>query len=213
MPSLSHSLSNKILYAFSTSFFNFIGHLLTPDWDKRLLGLRSLPIKTVIDIGANEGQFSQKLQHYFPQASFYAFEPLPLPYQKLSHWAKKSPQQILTFNLALGEKEEVIEMNNHLYFHPSSSILPTTALCEAAFPMVKKQEKITIQQSTLDQQIVGLNHCLKADILLKLDVQGYEDRVIQGGQATFKQARACIIEVSLDRLYENQAQFRDIFYA
>ncbi len=212
MPSAFRLMSDKIIYSFSTRLFNFVGGLLTPNWDKRLLGLQSLPIKTIIDIGANEGQFSQKLWHYFPKASFYAFEPLLLPYQKLSHWAKKSPQQIWTFNLALGETEKVIEMNHHLYFHPSSSILPTTELCESAFPMVKKQEKVTIHQSTLDQQILQLDHDLKSDILIKLDVQGYEDRVIRGGQATFKQARACIVEISLDRLYDHQAQFRDIFY-
>ncbi len=52
---------------------------------------------------------------------------------------------------------------------------------------------------------------LQDDILIKLDVQGYEDRVIQGGLATLKRSRACIIEVSLDSLYDGQANCTTLF--
>jgi hypothetical protein len=48
------------------------------------------------------------------------------------------------------------------------------------------------------------------DILIKLDVQGYEDRVIRGGMETFRKARACILEINLDQIYEKQADFRDL---
>ena len=41
----------------------------------------------------------------------------------------------------------------------------------------------------------------------KLDVQGYEDRVIAGGSKIFATATACILEVCLDSLYEGQAGF------
>ncbi len=44
-----------------------------------------------------------------------------------------------------------------------------------------------------------------------MDVQGYEDRVIRGGIETFRKAKACITEINLDVLYDNQARFKDIF--
>ena len=51
-----------------------------------------------------------------------------------------------------------------------------------------------------------MNH----EILIKLDVQGYEDRVIKGGEETFKKAKACIVEVNLYKLYEGQTNFKEI---
>ena len=206
------SLFQKLLYTASNHLFNLIGHLLTPAWDKRLLGISQLPIQTIIDIGANEGQFARQMKHLFPRAKIHAFEPLPIPFAKLSRWARTDLQKIVVYNLALGESQDTIRINNHLYFHPSSSILSTTELCESSFPMVKKQEKVTISQSTLDQEMANIDPQTMGMILIKLDVQGYEDRVIRGGQKMFAQATACIVEISLDLLYEKQAQFRDIFY-
>lgn len=206
-----HPLVETVTYRFSNRFFNWLGHCLLPAWDQRLLGLRRLPIQTIIDIGANEGQFAKKMKRYFPQAVIYAFEPLPLPFQKLSRWAAAYPGQVLAFNLALGETSTTIEMYSHLYFNPSSSVLATTALCETIYPMVKKQAMLSVPQSTLDQVMQGLGRNLSPDILIKLDVQGYEDRVLRGGLSTLQRAKACIIEISLDPLYQAQAQFGDIF--
>ena len=49
-----------------------------------------------------------------------------------------------------------------------------------------------------------------AEIVIKMDVQGYEDRVIRGGRETFAKAKAVILEVCLDPLYEHQANFKEI---
>ena len=43
-----------------------------------------------------------------------------------------------------------------------------------------------------------------------MDVQGYENRVILGGTKTFDIAKACILEVNIESLYERQATFKDI---
>lgn len=37
-----------------------------------LLGLKSLPIKMIIDVGANEGQFAKMISKFFPDAMIYA---------------------------------------------------------------------------------------------------------------------------------------------
>jgi len=42
-----------------------------------------------------------------------------------------------------------------------------------------------------------------------MDVQGYEDRVIRGGAKVFASARACLLEINLDALYERQASFNE----
>ncbi|MFW5664538.1 MAG: FkbM family methyltransferase [Coleofasciculus sp.] len=202
---------NKVSYKISNQFFNLVGHLLVKEWNPKLLGLSKLPIRSIIDVGANDGNCSQKLSRIFPQSHIYSFEPLPEPFKKLEQWGKQQKGRVKVFNIALGDSIQAIEITKHLYFNQSSSILKTTQLCERIYPMVKKQQTIVVQQSTLDHKISSLPTPLAPDILIKLDVQGYEDRVIRGGIETFKQAIACIVEISLDILYQEQADFKDIF--
>lgn len=102
-------------------------------------------------------------------------------------------------------------MVSHLDHSPSSSFLKTTNICETLYPFTKRQTFSSIKLTTLDKIIVdNLSPPLIPEILIKLDVQGYEDRVIRGGTETFRKARACILEINLDQLYENQATFKAI---
>ena len=197
-------------YGVTNSILDFVQEKLIENWDERLLGLRELPIKSVIDLGANKGQSSQKFSSIFPSAKIYAFEPTEGAYQKLSKLAQKNPL-IIPFNLALGDEEKEIEFYEHLCYSQSSSILKNTKFHEADNPIVKEQKLVRIQQLTLDQVISSLPSPLEPDILVKIDVQGYEDRVIKGGIEVLKKAKVCIAEISVDVYYEEQASFEKIF--
>lgn len=61
----------------------------------------------------------------------------------------------------------------------------------------------------LDDLVVAEN--LVDDVLLKLDVQGFEDRVLDGAERVLARSRIVLTEVSFDRLYEDQALFDDIY--
>ena len=76
------------------------------------------------------------------------------------------------------------------------------------FPVTKNQERVTVKLLTLDHALQ--NAKLEDNVLIKLDVQGYEDRVLEGGKEVFGKAVACILEISLDNLYEGQADFREL---
>lgn len=175
-----------------------------------LLGLQSRPIRTVIDVGANTGQFAKKISGFFPEATIYCFEPLPEPFNKLSTWAKTQKGRVTPFNLAIGDKEGEAEMFLHEDHTPSSSLLATTKLTEHYYPFTKEQKRISVKQTTLDIALEEVKTDLSSEILIKLDVQGYEARVIAGGHKTFAKASACILEVCLDGLYEGQAGFNEL---
>jgi hypothetical protein len=53
---------------------------------KMLLGLRNLPIKTIIDVGTNTGQFAKYILKFFPEACIYSFELLSQPFEELKRW-------------------------------------------------------------------------------------------------------------------------------
>lgn len=179
----------------------------------RLGGIASLPIKSVIDIGANEGategQFAQKINKYFPTAHLYCFEPLKEPYEKLEQWAKKRGAPTTVFNIALGDQEKTVTMFLHSNHSSSSSLLETTTLNETLYPFMAKQESVEVEMKTLDGVFEHLPPPEK-EILIKIDVQGFEEKVIAGGTKIFTKAKAVILEVAIDSLYEGQASFEKI---
>jgi FkbM family methyltransferase len=175
-----------------------------------LLGLNRETILTVIDIGANVGQFARFARKNFPRAALYCFEPLGEPYNQLLEWAQKQ-SDVIAFNCALGEIDAQVEMFMHPAHTPSSSLLATTALSSSMYPMTETQTKVLVASSRLDD-LVGHEKCpLSDDILVKLDVQGFELPVLRGGRSTLSRARYCIIEVCLDRLYLGQSTFSEVF--
>jgi len=175
-----------------------------------LLGQSDLQINSIIDVGANEGQFAKYILKKYPDAHLYCFEPLTEPFERIKRWAKKQKGHIDLFNIALGDKEGSLEMFHHVEHSPSSSILRTTKTEETLYPFTRKQIIERVKMKTLDKVLLEFSGSLKPDILIKLDVQGYEDHVIKGSIETFRKAKACIMEVNLDHLYENQATFRDL---
>ncbi len=206
LPPVAYRVGNRIS--------NWIGQALVKPWDRRLLGLARLPIRCVLDVGANEGQFARHIQRIFPQADLYLFEPLPIAVAHLQRWVDQQnrvQRRVHLFPVAVGDRAQPIALQQHLYFSASSSILPTTNHCQDLYPITRKQTTITVPQRPLDQVLAELPNPPATEILIKLDVQGYEDRVIRGGMETFQRAIACIVEVSIDRLYEGQARFQDIF--
>ena len=176
-----------------------------------LLGLRHLPIHSIIDVGANTGQFARHISTLFPGAHVFCFEPLPGPYKELNHWAKGQKHgKVTALNIALGAQEGTLEMYCHVEHSPSSSFLRATNICKKHYPFTQKQVSIPVKLMTLDKWITSLTTHPVPETLIKLDVQGYEERVIRGGQKIFTNARACIVEICLDKLYGDQASFKDI---
>ena len=95
-------------------------------------------------------------------------------------------------------------MFSHTDFSLSSSLLETTAVNDTFFPFTKNKKKIPVKLTTLDEFSKTHPSLIGPETLIKIDVQGYEDRVIKGGTKVFRNARVCVVEVSLDGLYKGQ---------
>jgi FkbM family methyltransferase len=173
------------------------------------LGLRHLPVRTVIDIGANRGQFARSVLALFPAARLYCFEPLSEAFDELKRWAAtQSPGQVSIFQVALGEREGAVEMFLHTEHDTSSSLLRTTSTSESLYPFTSAQRTVPVNLMTLDAACAGIT--FEPDVLIKIDTQGYEKQVLLGGGATLKRAQTCILEINLFDLYESQASFSEL---
>jgi FkbM family methyltransferase len=176
----------------------------------KLRDMIHLPIRTVIDVGANDGRSAKIFVKAFPECQVYCFEPLPGPFGKLSRWADRQKGRVEVFNLALGEKEGEFPLFITVNYDPASSLLKSTQICHSLYPFTREQRPLTVRMETLDGVVAHLGKPLSPEILIKIDVQGYDDRVIKGGLQTFRKAGACVIEMGLDALYEQQASFDEL---
>ena len=197
--------------AFLKGLFNLTGLEVTRasrNPIRTLLGLNQLPIRSVIDVGANTGQFARHISQFFPQARLYCFEPLAEPFAELQRWAATQSDRVRAFNVALGAEAGEAQMFRHVEHSASSSLLATTEVCNQLYPQTRAQDIVPVKLTTLDAALGG--ETLQPEILVKLDTQGYERQVIRGATETFKQARAVIVEANLYRLYDHQPSFIEL---
>ena len=164
-------------------------------------------IQTVLDVGAHMGEFAQRIRATLPNADFISFEPLEEPFAKLTERFRGQPN-FRAIRCALGEKDgqHAVHRNE---FAPSSSLLPMTELHKQSFPFAVKEKTEMIEVRRLSDVVRELN--LRDPLLLKLDVQGFEDKVIAGGEDVVARAKVIIIEVSFQSLYEGGPLFDDIY--
>ena len=166
-----------------------------------------LHIDTVLDIGGNIGLFSKTMRQMLPNAQIYAFEPLPTCFAQMSAHMK-GDTKYQGFNCGLGEHNEelLIQLNSHA---PSSSFLELGDKHKEAFPFTAETQQIKVPVKRLDEMAKELN--LGKNLLIKVDVQGFEDKVLRGGLETFAKAKLLILELSYQELYKGQPLFNDIY--
>ena len=164
-------------------------------------------IKTILDVGAHEGEFAQRIRAILPKADLICFEPLPEPFLVLSQRFAGQPN-FRAVQCALGEKTGQCEIHHNEY-GASSSLLPMTELHKRSFTFAVEEKPETVEVRRLSDVVRELD--LRDPLLLKLDVQGFEDRVIRGGEDVVARARIIIIEVSFLPLYQGGPLFDDIY--
>jgi FkbM family methyltransferase len=195
-----------------------LGALLTQSQWRR--GLRSavaatvehdaLPLRhdlrTVIDVGANRGQFTLYACARFPSAHIIAFEPLPGAREHMMRLFQ-GEDRVEVVPFALGETEGEVVM--HLSAREdSSSLLPIGGHQVSIFPGTAEVGTTRTYVRTLDSVLADRE--LMHPALLKIDVQGYELPVLRGGEQTLRSFDQILVEASFVQLYEGQALFPDI---
>ena len=164
--------------------------------------LRNLgAIRTVVDIGANRGQFALAARVCFPEARIVSFEPLGGPAAVYRAVFGRDDHAMLV-EAAVGPQSGEAEI--HLSARDdSSSLLPITAHQDELFPG-------TSEAGTAKIRVVRLADVLPAQevaapALLKLDVQGFELQALEGSEDVLPQFEWVYVECSFVELYAGQA--------
>lgn len=169
----------------------------------RSLAEQGILPQSVIDAGANVGQFCVASAKLLPAQQIHVFEPLPSAFEQLQRHARGFAN-VRLHNVALGERIGEVEFNVNRHSH-SSSILPLADAHRAAFPEAMESEVIQVPLTTLDRALAGVD--LPGPCLLKLDVQGYEDRVLAGASDILAQVQYIVSELSFKSMYEGEKTF------
>ncbi len=161
--------------------------------------LRTLRFETIVDIGANRGQFALVSRHCFPQARIIAFEPLAAPAHRFRAVLGQDPRVTL-HPVAVGVS--VARATMHVAGEDdSSSLLPLTDL-QQQLSGTHEVATETIHIEPLATRIDADD--LKAPALLKIDVQGYELAVLQGCEPLLERFAHIYVECSFVELYKGQ---------
>lgn len=164
-------------------------------------------IGTILDIGANEGQFAHKMLSAMPDMTLHCFEPLKDAFTTLQQ-NLAGRKNVFVYPYALGDSntQSEIILNN---YSASSSFLSLGDTHKENFETATEAHKETVVIRRLDDIAGSLD--IKGELFIKIDVQGFEDRVIKGGLQLLQTAKMVMLELSFEELYVGQPLFDSIY--
>ena len=165
-------------------------------------------VNLVLDVGANTGQFGRFLRDGGYRGRIVSFEPLFAAWEQLSEASRKDSLWEVASRTAIGSEDGEIEI--HVAGNKESS---------SVLKMLDLHVKIAPESRYVGNERVPLRRLdsiasdyLRPDsvVFLKIDTQGYEDRVLQGATGLFDRFVGLQLELSLIPLYEGQRLFDDL---
>ena len=172
--------------------------------------LRTHQIDTVFDVGANTGQFATMLRDAGFSGRIVSFEPSSAAYAILSSRARRDADWIIAPRVALGDHEGTI-MLNLAGNSASSSLLPMLQSHVSAAPESHYIGSEMVDLRTLDS--IGAELVSESErVFVKLDVQGFEHKVLQGADRFLRRIKGIQLELSLVPLYEGESLFHPMLH-
>ena len=170
--------------------------------------LISANIESVLDIGANVGQFAIDMRRNGYQNAIYSFEPVAQTFAVLTENSAQDDNWH-ALNVAVGESEGNAQINVSNNSGLSSSFLEMEPIHLNNFPNSISISSESVLLTTVDIQTAALEIEPKTSIL-KIDTQGYEYHVLKGAAYSLGEFKYCYLEVSLVQLYKGEKTFFDI---
>jgi len=165
----------------------------------RILG--GLQLNTVVDIGANRGQFALCIRRLYPSAQIFSFEPLRKPAGAwMRNFGNDSRAQLFKKAVALQSGTAAMHVSR---WDVSSSLLPFAQAQHDNFPLTEEASREVVETTTLEACLE--EPLIQDSALLKLDVQGFELAALKGCGRLLERFRYVYVEASFIELYVGQA--------
>lgn len=171
----------KLYYGNKFGIADYQGMLARHQKLLKIVNFKTSKEGVVVDVGANVGIFSKLIRNLYSKISIYSIEPVPDIFACL----RKNFQQDLNthiFNIAL---DSVKGKQKMLFSNQNSEI-----------SRIDRKGNITVNTETLDA-FIKKNKITSID-LLKIDTEGFEDKVLLGAKEALSITRYLFIEVTLE---------------
>ena len=181
---------------------------LAPGSRKLMKMLEVNQIDLVYDIGANVGNWGTALYDSGYEGRLISFEPLSSAYKELVCKSKNNPNWQVYDRCAIGDYSGEKELNISANME-SSSMLPMLNSHLEAAPNSKYVGIETVKVFRLDE--VEVNYFKEAkNVFVKIDAQGYENKILDGANAILDRIKGVQMELSLIPLYQGETLFEDM---
>lgn len=157
---------------------------------------------TVLDVGANEGQYGALLRAAGYRGELISFEPLADAHARLSARSARDLRWT-SEQVAVGDEPGSATIHRAANSY-SSSLLPMSEAHLAADPTSRYDGDETVDVVTVDD-VVTRRGIEPATTLLKIDTQGFESAVLDGATETLRTVDLVQLELSFVTLYDGQA--------
>jgi FkbM family methyltransferase len=148
-------------------------------------------------------------RNYF-KGKIISFEPTIDAHFELVKLSRKYPNWIVHERVALAEKNSLGKINVAGNSAMSSSLLDMKSTAKESAPEAQYITSEDVKLITLDS--IFNNYAMNNDeVLIKIDVQGYEKQVLMGATDSIKKVRAVMLECSLVSLYEGDLTYEFYF--
>ncbi len=168
--------------------------------------LPKLQNPTVVDVGANVGNYAASVKRHNPSASLYCFEPQPQNFEKLSRRFEGSDVRVFPFGMS--DKEEELT----LYDWADENGTPFASLHRGVIEQLqhKRASASRIKVRALDAVAAELG--IRKIDLLKIDTEGHELSVMKGAESLIRGQKVDVIQWEFnDMNVITRTFFKDFF--
>jgi FkbM family methyltransferase len=164
-------------------------------------------VELVIDVGANRGQYAEELRRHGYQGRIVSFEPLSQAHAVLERRSAADGRWEVR-QIALSDGDRTLDLGSADNF---SSAMPVEQRLAGLFPEAVPGALERVPAVRLDQ--IDLKLPSTGRTLLKLDVEGYELRVLAGAAGILGEIGVVEAELSIVALHEGQPLLPEVIRA
>lgn len=178
--------------------------------DERIVQLIELHgAGTIVDVGANVGQYAQSLRAAGLKLPIISIEPGVEAHAGLIEAATNDPDWTVAPRMAISDTRGTASLNVNTR-SDMNSLKPIAEVTRDAFPKAKPVTTEEVQTERLDEIVDDLVEPRGSPIFLKIDTQGCEAEVIRGAERVLSRIVAIQLEMSLVPLYEGEPNYLEL---
>lgn len=191
---------------FVSKYFKFVIKRRSEDlaWQRKLL-LEYFEISVILDVGAHYGEFYEEVRRYDFRRKVISIEPTPTSFEILKK-IEDDDSNFKALNFALADVAGDLTIHE---FEESSMNSALEVDSSSNYILNVKRTTSLIPCTTLDQ-VIDAESLQNENIFVKLDVQGFELKILHGLKNYLEAVNLIQVEVSINPIYKEASNLPEL---